>query len=219
MPQPQPIQEHPAPQPIQVQPAPQPIQVQPVPVNQPTPEPVKTFDLDNEINGLLKEFGIDPISKVTPTPAPTDNQNVSTDNQQDPNDKESIAKNEKITILLEKMAAKQEETNTLLGQERYEKEQYKMAAEKLQNKVSEILEQKTALESDENRLQVNDDIKDFVHFYNKRTKEKDQQTPDSVLTKRTLAEAVKIVEAITNVNLDGYLNQYYLVSNPQIPKI
>ena len=77
-----------------------------------------------------------------------------------------------------------------------------MAAEKLQNKVSELLEQKTALEYDENRLQVNDDIKDFVHFYNKRTKDKDQQTPDSVLTKRTLAEAVKVVETITKLNLD-----------------
>jgi hypothetical protein len=94
-----------------------------------------------------------------------------------------------------------------------------MAAEKLQNKLSEVIEQKTALEYDENKLQVNDQIKDLVHFYNKRTNDATQQTPDSVLTKRTLAEAVKVVEAITKVNMDTYLNQYYLASNPQIPKI
>jgi len=82
-----------------------------------------------------------------------------------------------------------------------------------------LIEQKTALEYDENKLQVNDDIKDLVHFYNKRISGKDQQTPDSVLTKRTLAEAVKVVEAITNVSMDNYLNQYYLSRNPQIPKI
>ena len=49
--------------------------------------------------------------------------------------------------------------------------------------------------------------------------EKDQQTPDSALTKRTLAEAIRVVEDITNMNLDTYINQYYLNNNPQFPKI
>lgn len=216
-----PIQYQPQPQPIQ----PAPIQVQPAPVNEPIvqpepPVPAKpAFDLNSEINGLLKEFGLEPNAGTDNQPLPADNQQWADTTKDDPNTKESIAKEEKFNILLEKVVTDRDLIKDQLWQERYEKEQYKIAAEKLQSKLSEVIEQKTALEYDENKLQVNDDIKDFVHFYNKRTKEKDQQTPDSVLTKRTLAEAVKIVEAITNVNLDQYISQYYLASNPQIPKI
>lgn len=182
-------------------------------------EPKPEFKLDEEIDNLLNEFGIEPLSKKQEP----DNQPKKDDNQEwsDPeeNDNKSIAKSEKINILLEKLATERDSLKDDLWQERYEKEQYKLAAEKLQNKLSEVIEQKTALEYDENKLQVNDDIKDFVHFYNKRSSDKSTQTPDSVLTKRTLAEAIKVVEAITNLNLDGYINQYYLASNPQIPKI
>ena len=191
----------------------------PVTTNAPTPtlevEQKSEFNLDMEIDNLLKEFGIE-TNKPIQKPIEEDNQKLSPEKE---NDNKSIAKDEKINILLEKLATDRDELREKLGLESYEKEQYKLAAEKLQNKLSEVIEQKTALEYDENKIQVNDDIKEFVHFYNKRSKEKDQQTPDSVLTKRTLAEAVKVVEAITNLNLDNYLSQYYLVNHPQFPKI
>lgn len=202
------------------QPAQQPApEQQPAPTQQPAPVNEKPqFNLNQEIDNLLSEFGIE----TKPRPS-TDNQTVSPDNQEwaktGENDNKPIAKDDKISILLEKMATERDEIKDQLWQERYEKQQLAIANEKLQNKLSEVIEQKTALEYDENKLQVNDDIKDFVHFYNKRSTDKAQQTPDSVLTKRTLAEAVKVVEAITKLNLDGYLNQFYLASNPQIPKI
>lgn len=195
-------------------------------VNVPIPNPIQTepvqpakpiFNLDNEIDILLNEFS---ITKATDTNIiETDNQEVSKDNDKLSNDNETIAKQDKINIIMEKLVTERDSLKDDIGQERYEKEQYKLAAEKLQNKLSEVIEQKTALEYDENKLQVNDDIKDFVHFYNKRSGDKTLQTPDSVLTKRTLAEATKVVEAITWLNMDNYLNTYYLKNNPQMPKI
>jgi len=204
-------------QPIQQpQPAVQDIVVPVAPVVPAEPAEV-VFDLDSEIDNLMNEFGIGkPNIEVVVQP---DNKTISTDNDKVADDNKSIAKQAKISIILEKLVTERDSLKDDIGQERYEKEQYKMAAKKLQNKLSEVIEQKTALEYDENKLQVNDDIKDFVHFYNKRSWDKTQQTSDSVLTKRTLAEATKVVEAITWMNMDNYLNAYYLKNNPQIPKI
>ena len=154
-------------QPIQQpQPAVQDIVVPVAPVVPAEPAEV-VFDLDSEIDNLMNEFGIGkPNIEVVVQP---DNKTISTDNDKVADDNKSIAKQAKISIILEKLVTERDSLKDDIGQERYEKEQYKMAAKKLQNKLSEVIEQKTALEYDENKLQVNDDIKDFVHFYNKRS--------------------------------------------------
>ena len=108
-----------------------------------------------------------------------------------------IAKDEKMTIILEKLVTERDSLKDKVSDVTYERDQYKLTADKLHAKVSELIEQKTALEYDESKLEVDSQIKDLVHYYNKWSTDKTQQTPDSVLSKRTLAEATKVVEAIT----------------------
>lgn len=196
--------------------------VDPVPPVAPVQEEKPEFKLDDEINNLLEEFGVGKPKDLNKEWQP-DNQKWADWEQKavidEDVDNKAIAKDNKISIILEKLTTDRDALKDNLWQASYDNQQYKIANEKLQNKVSELIEKNTALEYDENKIQVQDDIKDFVHFYSKRSSEKDTQTPDSPLTKRTLAEAIRAVEAITDLSLDGYVNQYFLKNNPQMPKI
>ena len=117
-----PIQEQ---QPIAQQP------VQPV-ATVPVEAPVVTapdFDLDSEVEKLLKEFGVVDQKPAEPTsPVVVEKDNDDTDNQ---NISKELEKDNKISILLEKVVTERDLVKDQLGQERYEKEQYKFTAEKI----------------------------------------------------------------------------------------
>ena len=198
-PQPQPVQ--PQQQPAPVQPDPVQHEVQPEQQESEQEKP----DLDAKIESLLEEFWVkDDSSKE-------DDVNTKL--------KDVLEKNKKISKLLSDVTIERDNANDELGQTRYEKQQLEITNERLQNRIEQLTEANQALKYDENKMDVNDSIKDFVVFYDKRSKDKDKQTPDSQLTRRTLAEAVKVVEGITNLSMDNYLNEYYNRNNPQMPRI
>lgn len=192
---------------VQPQPviAPQPqVQEQPEPEQKPEeekPEEEQKLDLDSEIDKLLDELNLN-----------------KTDSKNDEIEK-ILEKNKKISMILSEVSSERDQIKDELWQERYEKQQLEIVNKRLQNKLEELTEANTALKYDENKMEVSDPIKDFVVFYDKWSKNRDKESPDSQLTKRTLAEAVKVIEGITNLSLDNYITEYYNRNNPQMPRV
>lgn len=173
-------------------------------VEQPAAQPV---DIDQQIDQLMDEFWL------------KDKDEEEKPEEVDDKMKDILEKNKKINKLLTDVTFERDWLKDELWQERYEKQQLEIINEKLQNRIEQLSEANTALKYDENKMDVADPIKDFVVFYDKRMKNKNEESPNSQLTKRTLAEAVKVIEGITNLSMDDYLNEYYARTNPQMPRI
>ncbi len=217
-----PIQQHFAPKPVAPEPAPVPAtEPAPVPATEPAPvpepvlvaEPIKQFDLNQEIDDILKEFGIED----RPTEPKDDNQELS---NKDDKTKESLAKNEKINIIINKLVSEKDDYKDKLMHTAYERDQYKLTADNMHTKISELIERNTALEYDENKLPVNKGIRPLVENLNAwQDKVAKQETPDTDLSERVLADTVRVIEAITKVSMDKYLAYCDAKNNPKIPKI